>query len=109
VKSPKMVKYKDLTPKNQKFLRELFRRRDLEARESLIKSHGLQTADDCYWTNLDYINNYKINPDLYFEICPVCGATDREMTVLSDKMAGDGLSRSITCRCKCGEMLSYYG
>lgn len=98
----KPVKWDNIEPKFQEQLLWLERTRMLEKRERIIKTFGLEKADDVWYTKLDYIANWKYPDGYSFDICEDCGRPRELMVCVSDK-PGSYQSRDVVYQCPCGK------
>lgn len=90
------IYYRDLSQEEKEFVDKMYREKMMLDRQNLIKTMGLETADRCWWSKLDYINNWKHQDTHIFTKCE-CGSL--EFDCLSDKQSGL-CSRRCLMRCK---------
>lgn len=94
-----MYKYfKDLTDEHKNALNSQLRARDLKIREQIKLKYGLETADDLWYTKMDYINTHTYSDDTLITCCPKCGRPDELNNALSDR-PGSYQSRNVTYQC----------
>lgn len=99
----KYAYWDEITNEYQDKLLELQRERDMSVRARIIKDFGVAKADEIYYTNLDYINNWKYPEGFLFGICEDCGRPSQLMKCLVDEPASCQ-ARHCVYKCPCGKI-----
>ena len=103
----KYAYWDDITTEYQNKLLERQRERDMAVRARIIEDFGVAKADEVYYTNLDYINDWKYPEGFLFDICEDCGRPRQLMKCLLDEPASFQ-ARHCIYKCPCSKIHHTY-
>jgi hypothetical protein len=95
--------YKDLEPAMQDKVNVQWRQKELKRRESYY-SKDTNESDYPWYFKTDYINSWTYSDNYLFSLCPVCGLPEVFSSVLNEVGYE---SRTVTTKCKCGNIYQY--
>lgn len=103
----KYVHWEDIQPKFQEQLLWYEKQNMLIKRELIIKKFGIDTANEIWYTKMDYIDNWKYPEGYLFNICEDCGRPSKLMVCLKDEPI-EYQQRHCVYQCPCGKIHHTY-
>lgn len=98
----KYAYWDEISTNYQDELLEQHRANDMAIRAFVIEEFGVERADELWYTNLDYINEWRYPEGFLFDICEDCGRPRQLMKCVLDEPA-PYQARHCIYKCPCGK------